>query len=532
MTHSFNYSPSVNYTKTLATLEESLRTGQFARYSQNKKLEIWDRLCRYASQLGIKIKASIVAACLAAGLSMPASTEAQISFAVQSGAANPLNSVNITNARPAFVDIDGDGDKDVFIGSYNNNISYYKNTGTAVAPVFAQQTGVSNPLNGVSVSGGFSSPAFADIDGDGDQDVFIGYYYGTVLYYKNTGSAVAPVFTQQTGAANPLNGVSLGYFSAPAFVDIDGDGDKDAFVGAPDGTTTYYKNTGTSTAPTFTLQGGAANPFNGVDVGDWATPSFIDVDKNGTMDAFIGANDGNIYYYKNTGTASAPVFTAQTGAANPFNGVNVGFVSAPAAVDIDGDTKTDIFIGSNAGSISYYKNTSTVLPLQLLGFTGSYHPGYHQLQWQTADEVNTQQFELESNNNGAGFTTIATIKAAGGGNNSYSYQDKTAYSSKVFYRLKMMDLDGRFTYSKVIWINSRQTGGVSLYPNPARALVNINIGESGMINTTAFLYSYNGRLLQKFLITAEQQQINVQGLAKGEYILKFANGTVSGFIKE
>jgi len=540
LTHSSNYSPSVNYTKTLATLEESLRTGQFARYSQKKKQELWDRLCTYASQLGIKIKASIVAACLAAGLSLSATTEAQVSFTAQTGSSNPLNVVgSLIRSKPAFVDIDGDGDKDVFIGyysgsysyNYNGLIKYYKNTGTSTAPVFTLQSGASNPFNTFS-SSYIAIPTFVDIDGDGDKDAFIGSQSATILYYQNTGTSTAPTFTQQTGAANPLNSVSTtnGYAS-PAFVDIDGDGDFDVFIGAWDGTILYYKNTGTSTAPIFTAQTGAANPFSGVDVGYLATPSFLDVDKNGTMDALIGANDGTIRYYKNTGTSSSPVFTQQTGAANPFNGVDIGLNSAPATVDINGDTKTDVFIGPNSGTISYYQNTS-VLPLQLLDFTGNHQADYNQLQWKTADEVNTQQFGIERSNDGTSFTTIASVAAAGGGNNSYSYQDKTAYNGKVYYRLKMMDIDGHFTYSNIIWINSKQTSGVSLYPNPAREWVNISIGNSAMINTTVHLYSSDGILLQKILITAPQQQINIHKLAKGAYVLKFTDGTVSAFIKE
>lgn len=534
MKYSYIQSPSANYAKTLASLEKSLRTGQYAGYSQQKKREIWDRLCGYARQLGIKIKAAVVTACVAAGLSFATPVEAQVTFAVQSGGANPLNGVSVYYfAKPAFVDIDGDGDKDVFIGSYlsTNGIAYYKNTGTSISPVFTFQAGGANPLNGATGSN-HSAPAFADIDGDGDKDVFIGSFAGTIIYYKNTGTPAAPVFALQGGASNPFNGVSVSNDACPAFVDIDGDGDLDAFIGANDGTIRYYKNTGTASVPAFTVQAGASNPFNGVDIGSNAAPAFVDLNLDGDADAFIGAGDGTIRYYSNTGTASVPVFTVQAGAANPFNGVNVGSITSPAIVDINGDAKPDVFIGTFPGGISYYKNTSTTLPLQLLGFSGSHQQGYNQLQWQTAAEVNTRQFELETSSNGLDFTTIATVNAAGSGNNHYSYQDKTVYSGKLFYRLKMIDIDGRFTYSQTIWINNQQAAGVSLYPNPARGVVNIHLGNPAMINTTAVLYSANGSLLQNILLTAPQQQINVQSLAKGVYVLKFADGTVSGFIKE
>ena len=118
-----------------------------------------------------------------------------------------------------------------------------------------------------------STPSFADLDGDGDLDAVVGSNYGTLHYFENTGSAMAPAFTERTGAANPFNGVNVGFSSAPSFADLDGDGDLDAVVGANDGTLHYFENTGTAIAPAFTARTGAANPFNGVDVGAPARPA-------------------------------------------------------------------------------------------------------------------------------------------------------------------------------------------------------------------------------------------------------------------
>ena len=163
--------------------------------------------------------------------------------------------------------------------------------------------------------GGYSTPSFADLDGDGDLDAVVGEFGGTLRYFENTGSAIAPAFTARTGAANPFDTVDVGDFSKPSFADLDGDGDLDAVVGS--GTLRYFENTGSATAPAFTARTGVANPFDGVDVGTASAPSFADLDGDGDLDAVIGEQDGNLNYFRNTGAGFTLVVdvTAQNDAA-------------------------------------------------------------------------------------------------------------------------------------------------------------------------------------------------------------------------
>ena len=256
-------------------------------------------------------------------------------FEAQSGSDNPFNSAIVGNyTGPAFVDIDNDGDMDCFIGQQYGHILYFKNTGTSSSSIFTSQSGSDNPFNGVDI-GKHSKPSFLDIDNDGDMDCFFGERYGVIYYFENTGTSSSPTFTQRTGSNNPLNSVNVTKRANPAFVDIDNDDDYDVFVGQEFGLIYYFENTGTSSSPTFTQRTGSNNPFNGIDFGRDSNPFFVDVDNDGDKDCFIGEVYGSIEYYKNTGTSSSPSFAEQTGSDNPFNGVDAGDISVPRFVDID-----------------------------------------------------------------------------------------------------------------------------------------------------------------------------------------------------
>jgi len=105
------------------------------------------------------------------------------------------------------------------------------------APNFAATS--TNPFGLTQLLGTtLTSPELADIDGDGDLDTFIGKVNGDIVFFRNTGSAIAPAFAAASTNAFGLGGV--GSYGHPALADIDGDGDLDAFVGAGSGNTAFF----------------------------------------------------------------------------------------------------------------------------------------------------------------------------------------------------------------------------------------------------------------------------------------------------
>ncbi|MCA3281940.1 MAG: VCBS repeat-containing protein [Roseomonas sp.] len=294
-------------------------------------------------------------------------------FTALTGSANPFDGIDFgVRSTPSFVDLDGNGLLDLVSGAGDGTLQAWPNTGSATAPAFIfALSGWGNPFAGIDV-GTRSTPSFVDLDGDGRLDLVSGAEDGTLLAWRNTGSATVPAFTRMDGVsgrpANPFNGIDVGYWSKPSFVDLDGDGRLDLVAGANDGTLRAWRNTGSATAPAFMALTGSANPFNGIDVGFASTPSFVDLDGDGRLDLVSGELYGTLRAWRNTGSATAPAFTALTGSANPFNGIDVSFSSTPSFVDLDGDGRLDLVLGDEGGTLQVWRNT-TPLPSSTVSVT-------------------------------------------------------------------------------------------------------------------------------------------------------------------
>jgi gliding motility-associated-like protein len=261
---------------------------------------------------------------------------------------------------PVAIDWDRDGDVDIAVADFDggNGFHYLKNAGTPAQPKFIKWKGVGNPFYFTAYDDG-ATPAFSDIDKDGDTDMLLGILDGTFRFYKNTNPTNAVPLSAQTAAwdpttksGNPFFGVDLGDYASPFFIDLDNDADDDLIIGTSyspfSKSIYYYVNDGSGTFTQSSLTG--INP-----VAEAVTPIFIDIDNDSNLDILTGEGSGVIRFFRRTGPTS---FEEKTGTANPFNGIDKGEHSSPTAADFDNDGDLDVVIAWEGAPVdlSYYEN--------------------------------------------------------------------------------------------------------------------------------------------------------------------------------
>lgn len=264
---------------------------------------------------------------------------------------DPFSDVQIARyISPVFLDFNGDGFLDLVTGTAFGNLLIYQGRADGT---YAPWEGES-PFSQVQVAN-FSAPAFADLDGDGDLDLAVGAQDGTVTAYRNGGFGWSGAFTPSS-SGYPLNGIDAGTGAAPVFVDIDHDGDMDMVVGNGAGPLVTYRNGGDGWAGAF-RPWGENDPFAGVPVDEGSTPVFVDLDGDGDLDLVVGTRYGEIISFVNGGNGwRGPL--RPLGELDPFKHIDVGDRSAPTFADLDYDGDLDMVTGSAENGLLIYENLS------------------------------------------------------------------------------------------------------------------------------------------------------------------------------
>jgi hypothetical protein len=184
-------------------------------------------------------------------------------------------------------------------------------------------------------------------------------------------------------------------------------------------------------------------------------------------------------------------------------------------------------------------NLVNALPLKLISFAGKRNTDNISLAWLTANEVNVKQFVVERSNNGVDFSAIGTVAARNvtTAQSQYAYADKEIAALKnnkqIYYRLKMIDIDGTFSYSNVAVINpSASVTRFSTYPNPVKgSVVYVELKETAQSNLQIRIEDVTGKVYNRYTInrsnTTGAIPVNIKSLANGVYMLTVESATDS-----
>jgi hypothetical protein len=286
----------------------------------------------------------------------------------------PSNSlpVNLQLFPAAFwVDVDFDQKKDLIAAPNAKNVSQndksvlrYKNLGTNSLPTFVYQE--NDFLQGEMIDHGTGSiPLFMDFNNDGLEDMFVTsfYRYKPVLdkecgisFYKNTGTSSQPFFTFIDNDLLNLSTIQIGLRKVPTFGDLDGDGDKDMILSLENGSLSYYANT--SVAPGISFANPIINMSDNtgatINTGQYATPQLFDLDKDGLLDLIIGKKSGELMFYRNTGSSTAPSFTLENDTLGSIDIATTSPDGYAAPHFFRHNDTTYLFLGGIDGHLRYY----------------------------------------------------------------------------------------------------------------------------------------------------------------------------------
>lgn len=292
----------------------------------------------------------------------------------------PINLFSMPAA--AYIDVNNDGLRDLLLSPFDpspitsvntRSVWLYQNTGSTEQPhfEFVQQDFLQE---GMIDLGSGAYPVLEDYDGDGLMDLFVGnfgyyiysyydaamilhaVYWSNIALFRNTGTLLDPQFTHITHDFANLHALHRsGLF--PAFGDLDGDGDKDMITGSHDGTLIYLENTAGPGNP-MEFSAPVLN-YQGIDAGEYSTPQLFDLDNDGLPDLVIGEKNGNLNYYKNTGTAGIPQFSLVTDSLGKVNvtdySASYSGYSTPCFF-YNPEGEIELITGSEQGKVFYFKD--------------------------------------------------------------------------------------------------------------------------------------------------------------------------------
>jgi len=252
---------------------------------------------------------------------------------------------------------------------YGTNLHHVMTT-TTDGPTWTRQSTTWQDVNVASDA----APAFYDLDDDGDLDMVLGSEDRGLKVYENVGDASAANMVENTTWTTGLPNVTS---ATPTLGDLDGDGDAELLIGQVEGYLKLYRNDGgASGPPNWTRWMGN---FDRLGLGPHTAPNLGDADGDGDLDIVVGLGNGKLKGIINTGTPTSHSWSmddkwvqhlSQGLTKAPCDGYSVPFM-----VDVDYDGDTDLLLGSDDGKVIVFENVGDARNVLWTRLDVSHHAG-------------------------------------------------------------------------------------------------------------------------------------------------------------
>ena len=187
--------------------------------------------------------------------------------------------------------------------------------------------------------------------------------------------------------------------------------------------------------------------------------------------------------------------------------------------------------GASSFNHNYAAVQSTVaLPVEMLYFTAEPRGEEVICKWETASELNNDYFEVQRSINGKDFETLGRVQGYGHGsstsNREYSFIDPQICKEIRYYRLRQVDIDGRYMFTDVVAINCKRETDLDVYPNPANNSITYQFDQSLDGKAIISIVDIAGRQVYTEQVDAvkgvNQVTTNISQLASGVYYLRIS----------
>jgi Secretion system C-terminal sorting domain len=311
----------------------------------------------------------------------------------------------------------------------------------------------------------------------------------------------------------------------------------------------------------FTIRFVQANSTTSILLGS-ITPTNLDLDGNNNLKEFceFNLNGGTATYMSNSPeimvSADGSKFMAQNVSGKEYAGIDTAADAVMFKVKRNNVTQFTVRLGATVSNNSqaarqysvYLKDfeisNAASLPLTLLNFDAILKSEKVNLIWSTTEHKNFSHFVLQRSTDAKNFKDVMTLmtdNTTASSVNQYSYNDiiSNVNSSVIYYRLQMVDLDSKYEYSPVrlVRLNASNMVQVQTFPNPVTSELRVTIPSNWQEKNTVYeIYNSNGSLVSRTQVAraVQVQQLNVQSLGSGNYIIRVTNGqeiSSSKFIK-